>query len=34
MATRAASICRSVTQPHSMAFKPNSPKEIDDPRHA
>src|ERR1039457_3232175 len=34
MATRAASICRSVTHPHSMAFSPNSPNEIDDPRHA
>src|ERR1039457_6107040 len=34
MATRAASIFPAVTQPHSMAFRPNSPKEIDDPRHA
>src|SRR5271157_2617057 len=34
MATRAASICRSVTHPHSMALSPNSPNEIDEPRHA
>src|SRR5262245_3116050 len=34
MATRAASICRSVIQPHSMAFNPNSPNEIEEPRHA
>src|SRR5450759_219086 len=34
MATRAASICRDVIHAHSMAFSPNSPKEIDDPRHA
>src|SRR5580698_943300 len=34
MATRAASICRSVIQAHSSAFKPKSPKEMDDPRQA
>src|SRR5947209_13998265 len=34
MATRAASICRSVIHAHSSAFNPNSPKAIDDPRHA
>src|SRR5476651_883031 len=34
MATRAASICRSVIHAHSSAFRPNSPNEIDDPRHA
>src|ERR1022692_4084433 len=34
MATRAASICRDVIHAHSMAFRPNSPKEIDDPRQA
>src|SRR3984885_1023716 len=34
MATRAASIWRSVIQPHSIAFNPNSPKASDDPRQA
>src|SRR5947209_717453 len=34
IATRAASICRSVIQPHRMAFKPKSPKARDDPRQA
>src|SRR5947208_10297641 len=34
MATRAASIWRSVIHAHSIAFSPNSPKEIEDPRHA
>src|SRR5262249_15223199 len=34
IATRAASICRSVIQAHSMAFSPNSPNDTFDPRHA
>src|SRR5438876_2419017 len=34
MATRAASIWRSVIHAHSSALSPNSPKEIDEPRHA
>src|ERR1017187_4501641 len=34
MATRAASICRDAIQAHSITFSPNSPNEIDDPRHA
>src|SRR5215208_3438388 len=34
IATRAASICRSVTQPHSIAFNPKSPNAMLDPRQA
>src|ERR1700691_5493461 len=34
MAIRLASICRSVMYPHSMTFKPYSPKDREDPRHA
>src|SRR5262249_9909623 len=34
MATRAASICRSVIHAHSIAFSPNSPKLISLPRQA
>src|SRR6185312_11189459 len=34
IAIRAASIWRAVIQPHSMALRPYSPKEIDEPRHA
>src|SRR5215472_13717293 len=34
MATRAASICRSVIHAHSIAFRPYSPYEISEPRHA
>src|SRR5581483_4809184 len=34
IATRAASICRSVTQPQLMAFSPTSPNAIEEPRHA
>src|ERR1035438_7199200 len=34
IATRAASICRAVIQPHSSAFNPNSPNASDDPRQA
>src|ERR1022692_2701790 len=34
MATRAASICRDVIHAHSMALRPNSPKEMADPRQA
>src|SRR5690242_15725094 len=34
IATRAASICRSVIHAHSIAFKPYSPYEISEPRHA
>src|SRR6185369_7860402 len=34
IAIRAASICRDVIHAHSIAFSPNSPKEIDEPRQA
>jgi hypothetical protein len=34
IAIRAASICRDVIQPHSMAFSPYSPNAIDEPRQA
>src|ERR1700685_3666849 len=34
MATRLASICRSVIYPHSSTFRPKSPKESSEPRHA
>src|ERR1017187_8366325 len=34
MATRAASISRSVIHAHSSALRPKSPKEMVDPRHA
>src|ERR1700749_4403522 len=34
IATRAASIWRSVIHAHSRHFKPKSPKEIEEPRHA
>ena len=34
IAIRAASIWRDVIQPHDIAFRPYSPKAIDDPRHA
>src|SRR5580704_15771605 len=34
MATRLASICRSVIQPGSSTFSPKSPKASVDPRHA
>src|SRR6476659_1430641 len=34
MATRAASICRSVIQPHSITFNPKSPNASEDPRQA
>src|SRR4029077_2340272 len=34
MAIRAASICRSVIHPQDNAFRPDSPKEISEPRQA
>ena len=34
IATRAASICRSVSQHGSSAFSPKSPNDTSDPRHA
>src|SRR6516225_490851 len=34
MATRLASICRSVIQPGSMTFRPKSPNDSSPPRHA
>src|SRR5436190_12057519 len=34
IATRDASICRSVIQNGSIAFKPKSPKDSSEPRHA
>jgi len=34
MATRLASICRSVIQPGSMTFRPKSPNASEPPRHA
>src|SRR5450755_3904903 len=34
IATRAASICRAVIQPHSIAFKPKSPNAKVEPRQA
>src|SRR4029453_3228483 len=34
IATRAASICRAVSQHGSMAFSPKSPNDTSDPRHA